>query len=147
MPASFRHSVAARNVGAAVFAVGAALGALLPATRREDELMGEHSDAAKAAAEEAVAEGAEKAKTMAAAAVKGAKERVGQEAQARSGDQPGGGADERPDQRARGAAPLAPEKASADDRSMPPAGRRATPQSDTNQPHQQPTRKKGVGSG
>jgi len=66
-------------VGAAVFAAGAALAAMLPATRRERELVGERSEDAKAAAREKVAEGAEKAKAVAAAAVRAAKDRAKRE--------------------------------------------------------------------
>lgn len=61
-------------VGALALGAGAALGALLPSTKREDELLGEHSEAVKSTAEDTLAESVEKAKTVAATAVEKGKE-------------------------------------------------------------------------
>lgn len=64
------HPLAA---GALLAGIGAIVGALLPVTRREDELMGEHSDAVKARAAEAAEQQARRARDVAAAAADGAR--------------------------------------------------------------------------
>lgn len=64
------HPLAA---GALLAGIGAILGALLPVTRREDALMGEHSDAVKAKAAEAAEQQARRVREVAAAAAEGAR--------------------------------------------------------------------------
>jgi hypothetical protein len=64
------HPLAA---GAILAGIGALVGALLPVTRREDALMGEHSDAVKAKARHAAEHEAERVRDVAVAAAEGAR--------------------------------------------------------------------------
>lgn len=59
--------------GAVLAGIGALVGALLPSTRREDALLGEHSDAVKAQAVDAAEHQAERVRTVAVAAAEGAR--------------------------------------------------------------------------
>jgi hypothetical protein len=71
MGSSFReHPIIA---GAILVGIGALVGALLPPTRREDALLGEKSDSAKAMAAEAAEREARRAREVARAAAEGAR--------------------------------------------------------------------------
>jgi hypothetical protein len=63
-------------IGLGIAALGAAIAALLPRTRREDELMGETADELKAAAREQAEAQAEKARDAAAAALEAGKQKA-----------------------------------------------------------------------
>ncbi|MGZ8995161.1 MAG: DUF3618 domain-containing protein [Rhodospirillales bacterium] len=63
-------------VGLGIAAIGAAIAAFLPRTRREDELMGDTADELKAAAREQAEIQAERARDAAAAAIEAGKEKA-----------------------------------------------------------------------
>jgi hypothetical protein len=73
-------------LASAGLAIGAALGAMFPATRTENELMGEASDAIKRSAKEAAEEQLEKGKDFASRVWEEAKEEAGKLGLASTGD-------------------------------------------------------------